>query len=124
MLPPASGEAGVADAVVEHVAAKAAGACPPVVVGVGVGGTFDTVAKLSKRALLRRVGEPGDECAVDLERSVLERVNASGVGPGGLGGRTTALAVHVETAPCHIASLPVAVNLGCCAMRTASVDLA
>ena len=124
MLPPSAGSHGVAERVAEAVVAKASGACPPVIVGVGVGGTFDSVGKLAKHALLRPVGEPGAGCAADLEAAILERVNASGVGPGGLGGRTTALAVHVETAPCHIAGLPVAVNVGCSAMRSAVVEIA
>lgn len=123
MLPPSAGSAGIADVVVEHVVTKAASACPPLLVGVGVGGTFDSVARLSKKALLRQVGRPGEGCAADLEREVLRRVNESGVGPAGLGGDTTALAVHVETAPSHIASLPVAVNMGCCAIRSATVEI-
>lgn len=124
MLAPAAGLEGVADFAVAHLAAKATGACPPLVVGIGVGGTFDTVAKLSKDALLRPVGTPGAACAQDLERVVLERLNATGIGPAGLGGRTTAVAVHVETAPCHIAALPVAVNAGCSALRSAHRELA
>ncbi len=94
-------------------------------VGVGVGATFDKVAGLSKRALLREVGsEAPSPATARLEARILEAVNASGVGPAGLGGRATALAVHVLTAPCHIAALPVAVNLGCSAMRSATIELA
>ncbi|MHB1340789.1 MAG: fumarate hydratase [Coriobacteriia bacterium] len=124
MLDPAAGADGVVNAVVAAVGAKATGACPPLVVGVGVGGTFDSVAKLAKRALLRRLDAPvADERLGAFEHRLLEAVNATGIGPAGLGGRTTALAVNVVTAPCHIAALPVAVNLGCSAMRTATVEL-
>ncbi len=123
MLDPAAGIAGVRDAVVNAVVAKGASACPPLLIGVGVGSTFDRVASLAKHALLRPIGSSGDPRAAALERELLEAVNATGVGPGGLGGSTTALAVHVETAPCHIACLPVAVNLGCCAIRSATVEL-
>lgn len=123
MLEPASGESGVRDFVVDTVASRAAGACPPVVVGVGVGATFDKVASLAKRALLRPVGAPPPESTGGIEREILDAVNASGVGPAGLGGDTTALAVHVLTAPCHIAALPVAVDMGCVAMRSATVEV-
>ena len=125
MLPPSAGRDGVERFVVETVVAKATGACPPLVIGVAVGGTFDTVAGLAKKALLREVGSPAEsDEAASFERELLEAVNATGIGPAGLGGRTTALAVHLVTAPCHIAALPVAVNLGCCAVRSAHVELA
>jgi fumarate hydratase subunit alpha len=125
MLPPAAGAAGVRNFVLDVVGSRGAGACPPLVIGVGVGSTFDKVAGLSKRALLREVGSPPpDARSALLEAELLEAVNATGIGPGGLGGDTTALAVHVLSAPCHIASLPVAVNLGCCAIRSARVELA
>jgi fumarate hydratase subunit alpha len=125
MLPPSAGAEGVRRFVLETVAAKATGACPPLVVGVAVGGTFDTVAGLAKQALLREVGSPAASTqAAELEAALLEEINATGIGPAGLGGRTTALAVHVVTAPCHIAALPVAVNLGCCAMRSAHREIA
>lgn len=124
MLEPAAGMDGIKRFIVERVAAKGSSACPPLVLGVGVGGTFDSVAKLAKKALLRPVGSAADDPRVAaFEAEVLEAVNALGIGPGGLGGRTTALAVHVLTAPCHIAALPVAVNLGCSAMRTATVEI-
>jgi fumarate hydratase class I/fumarate hydratase subunit alpha len=124
MLPPSAGEQGVRDFVINAVKAKATGACPPLVIGVGVGGTFDTVGALSKKALMREIGSSASSlAAAALERDLLEAVNATGIGPAGLGGRTTALAVHVVTAPCHIAALPVAVNMGCCAMRSAHRDL-
>ncbi len=125
MLDPSEGEAGVRRVVVETVRANAASACPPLVIGVAVGSTFDKAPVLAKRAILRRVGAPAfSERAAALEKELLDAVNATGIGPGGLGGRSTALAVHLVTAPCHIASLPVAVNLGCSAVRTASVELA
>jgi fumarate hydratase subunit alpha len=95
-----------------------------VIVGVGVGGNFEVAPLLAKRALLRPRGEPSphpDYAA--LEKTLLARINASGVGPQGLGGRTTALAVHIEHRPCHIASLPVAVNINCHAARHASVEI-
>lgn len=124
MLPPSAGLEGVCAFVLETVKANATGACPPLVIGVAVGGTFDTVAGLAKKALLRKIGSPAPTPEADaLEAELLEAVNATGIGPAGLGGRTTALAVHVVTAPCHIAALPVAVNLGCCAMRSAHREI-
>ena len=124
MLDPSAGRDGVARFVLDTVSAKATGACPPLMIGVGVGGTFDTVAKLAKKALLRPVGVPSADPAIaSLEAELLAGVNALGIGPAGLGGDTTALAVHVLTAPCHIAALPVAVNLGCSAMRSVTVEL-
>ncbi len=124
MMTPSAGVDGVVDLVVRQVERKAAAACPPLVIGLGVGGTFDTVGKLAKRALLRPIGTPNpDARAAAFERRVLDAVNATGIGPAGLGGDTTALAVHLNTAPCHIAALPVAVNLGCSAMRSVSIDV-
>ena len=125
MLPPSAGEDGVRRFVLETVEARATGACPPLFVGVAVGGTFDTVAALAKKALLREVGSPAESArSAALESALLEEINATGIGPAGLGGRATALAVHVVTAPCHIAALPVAVNLGCCAVRSAHREIA
>ena len=125
MLPPGVGAAGVRQTVIDCVREKAANACPPLLVGVGVGATFDKVASLAKQALLRPIGAqpPCAQVAV-FEEALLKRVNALGIGPAALGGAPTALAVHVETAPCHIAALPVAVNMGCCAMRSATIELA
>jgi fumarate hydratase class I/fumarate hydratase subunit alpha len=124
MLTPAAGYEGVSDFVVRTVEERATGACPPLLVGVAVGGTFDTVAGLAKKALLRRIGtSPASAEAAHVETRLLEAVNATGIGPAGLGGGTTALAVHLVTAPCHIAALPVAVNLGCSAMRSAVVEV-
>jgi fumarate hydratase subunit alpha len=114
MLPPAAGVEGVKKFVVERVQKAGSNPCPPVVVGVGIGGTFDRVALLAKKALLRPVGSHNaDPLYAELERELLTEVNRLGIGPQGFGGRTTALAVNVEYAPCHIASMPVAVNLNC-----------
>ena len=125
MLVPGAGKQGIVDELVRCVREKGANACPPLVIGVGIGGTFDKVAGLAKRALMRPVDEPAaDPHVAALEEELLAAVNASGVGPGGLGGRTTALAVRVATAPCHIAALPLAINMGCSAMRRTTVDLA
>ena len=124
MLPPGAGIAGVRRVVLETVAARATGACPPLLIGVGVGATFDKVGGLAKKALLRPVGSsPGNTRVAALEAELLAAVNETGIGPAGLGGDTTALAVHVASAPCHIAALPVAVNLGCCAVRSATVEV-
>ncbi|MBR2789090.1 MAG: fumarate hydratase, partial [Eggerthellaceae bacterium] len=124
MLPPSAGRAGVVREVLALVREKAANACPPLVVGVGVGGTFDAVAELASRALWREVGTPAvSPEAAALEAELLEAVNGLGIGAGAQGGSATALAVHVETAPCHIAALPVAIELGCCAMRRCTIEL-
>ena len=124
MLAPGAGMAGVSRVVLEAVEAKAAGACPPLLIGVGVGSTFDKVGGLAKKALLRAIGSSlGDPIVAALEADLLAAVNETGIGPAGLGGDFTALAVHVATAPCHIAALPVAVNLGCSAVRSVSVEV-
>jgi fumarate hydratase subunit alpha len=124
MLRPADGVEGVERFVVSTVERAGASACPPLVIGVGLGGNFERCALMAKEALLRPLGQPnGDEVAAALESSLLDAVNATGIGPGGMGGRITALAVHVETFPCHIASLPVAVNLNCHAHRHAEATL-
>lgn len=124
MLKPTVGAEGVADFVVDVVVRAGGNPCPPVIVGVGVGGNFETAPLLAKKALLRHVGEPHpDPRYATFERDLLARINASGVGPQGLGGTTTALAVHVEAYVCHMASMPVAVNLNCHAARHASVTL-
>jgi fumarate hydratase subunit alpha len=118
MLKPAEGVEGVKNFVIEQVRAAGPNPCPPVVVGVGIGGTFEKAALLAKEALLRPLGQshPDAEVAA-LEKELLEAINNLGIGPQGLGGRITALAVHVEVYPCHIASLPVAVNINCHASR-------
>ncbi|MDR2035737.1 MAG: fumarate hydratase [Coriobacteriales bacterium] len=124
-LPPSAGVEGVLDFVTDVVASGGVNACPPLVIGVGVGGTFDKVAGLAKHALLRPLGvvHPVKEIS-SLEHKLLARLNALDIGPGGLGGSTTALAVHIESAPCHLATLPVAVCIGCTALRSASITLA
>jgi fumarate hydratase subunit alpha len=118
MLKPSDGIEGVKDFVVETVENAGGNPCPPVVVGVGIGGTFEKCAYLAKKALLRPLGRRHtDPFYAGIEEELLTRINNSGVGPQGLGGRVTALDVHVETYPCHIASLPAAVNLNCHASR-------
>ena len=118
MLSPAQGRQGVLDFVVNAVDEAGSNACPPVIVGVGIGGTVEKTIMLGKRALLRKVGEPSpDTETAELEREILERVNKLGIGPMGYGGRITALAVHIEVFPAHMASLPVAVNLECHSCR-------
>lgn len=124
MLVPGAGRQGIVDELVRCVREKAANACPPLILGVGIGATFDKVAGLAKRALMRPVDEPASDPRVAaLEGELLAAVNATGIGPGGIGGHTTALAVRVATAPCHIAALPLAINMGCSAMRRATVSL-
>jgi fumarate hydratase subunit alpha len=124
MLSPAAGRQGVIDFVVDSVDKSGANPCPPTIVGVGIGGTADKAMALAKRSLLREVGAPHpDPEVVELEREILEAVNRLGIGPMGFGGRVTALAVHVEAFPCHIASLPVAVNLQCHSARYKSALL-
>ena len=114
MLRPSDGLEGVKEFVVRCVEEAGPNPCPPVVVGVGIGGTFDKAAYLAKKALLRNVDEPnGDPFYAELERELLESINKLGIGPQGFGGRTTALAVNIETFPTHIAGLPVAVNINC-----------
>jgi len=118
MLKPSDGEDGLVDFVVNHCKAVGPNPCPPIVVGVGIGGTFDRVAVNAKKALFRSLGKPNpDSRFADLERKILEKINDLGVGPQGFGGRTFALAVHIETYPAHIASMPAAVNLNCHASR-------
>ncbi len=124
MLTPAHGREGIRRFVLETVERAGPNACPPVIVGVGLGSSFDGVASLAKQALLRPLGQanPAPHLA-QLEAELLEAVNALGIGPQGLGGTVTALAVHVESAPTHIAALPVAVNLNCSAPRRAELTL-
>lgn len=122
MLTPAHGRDGVIDFVVETVKIAGANPCPPIIVGVGLGGTFEYASLLSKKAILRSVGiHNKDSNIAHLEDELLEKINKLGIGPQGFGGRITALAVHVETYPCHIASLPVAVNIECHSHRPKSV---
>lgn len=122
MLKPADGIEGVKDAILTAVKDAGPNACPPMVVGVGIGGTFEKCAVLSKKALTRESGSHSDIPYVrDLEEEMLEKINALGIGPGGLGGKTTALAVNINTYPTHIAGLPVAVNICCHVNRHISV---
>lgn len=122
MLKPLVGKAGVIDFVVDTVVSAGGNPCPPVVVGIGIGGNFEKVTYLAKKALLRTIGELNpDPRYQELEAEILEKINASGVGPQGIGGTNTALAVHILTYPCHIASLPVAVNINCHAARHANI---
>lgn len=114
MLKPADGIEGVKDVILTAVKDAGPNACPPMVVGVGVGGTFEKCALLAKKALTRPVNERSDIPYVrEMEEELLERINKTGIGPGGLGGSTTALAVNINTYPTHIAGLPVAVNICC-----------
>lgn len=124
MLTPSKGRQGIIDSVVDCVKIAGANPCPPLVIGVGVGGTMDKAAVISKVALLRETGAPSanPDCAA-LERDILERVNQLGIGAQGLGGLTTALAVHVESYPTHIGMLPVAVTVQCHSVRHGSVLL-
>lgn len=120
MLTPSAGRAGVVDFVLQTIKSAGGNPCPPVVVGVGLGGNFELAAMLAKEALLRPLGEPATHPEdVALEKELLEKLNATGIGPMGLGGAVTALAVHVASHPCHIAALPVAVNLDCHSHRHA-----
>ncbi len=122
MLTPAHGRDGVIDFVVNTVKTAGANPCPPVIVGVGLGGTFEYATLLSKKAILRPVGSRNnDSNTAHLEDELLEKINKLGIGPQGFGGKVTALAVHVETYPCHIASLPVAVNIECHSHRPKSI---
>lgn len=124
MLAPGAGRQGVIDVVMQCVREKAANACPPLIIGVGVGSTFDKVAGLAKMALMRPLDQPTqDEDAAQLEEELLVLINQTDIGPAALGGQTTALGVRVNTAPCHIAALPVAVNMGCSALRRATYEL-
>jgi fumarate hydratase subunit alpha len=114
MLTPAQGLEGVKEFILETVSLAGANPCPPVIAGVGIGGTMEMAALLAKRALLREVGTVNpDPFQADLETELLSEINKLGIGPQGLGGRCTALAVHIMTYPTHIAGLPVAVNLSC-----------
>ncbi len=124
MLNPSDGVEGVIDFVVETVRKAGANPCPPMVVGVGIGGTMDKAAVISKKALTRDITKRNpDEYYANLEKTLLEKVNMLGIGPQGMGGTTTALAVNVETYPTHIAGLPVAVNINCHATRHAVVEI-
>jgi fumarate hydratase subunit alpha len=118
VMPPAKGRQGIIDFVVDLVDESGSNPCPPVIIGLGIGGTTDKAMTLAKKALFRRIGEPNpDHEVAELEKEILQRVNSLGIGPMGYGGRTTALAVHAEVFPSHIGSLPVAVNMQCWCAR-------
>lgn len=124
MLKPADGVEGVKRFVVETVKAAGSNPCPPIVIGLGIGGTFDKAAALAKHALLRPIDQPNaDPYYAGLEKELLETINALGTGPQGFGGRTTALGLNIETMPTHVAGLPVAVNISCHVTRRASIVL-
>jgi fumarate hydratase subunit alpha len=118
MLTPAAGRQGIIDAVVKAVDDAGSNPCPPVIVGIGIGGTAERAMELAKKSLLRKVGAPSPDAEnADLEKELLKRINALGIGPQGFGGRITALAVHIETFPAHMASMPLAINMQCHAAR-------
>ena len=124
MLTPAEGVEGVKAWVIECIKTAGPDACPPLVAGVGIGGTFEKAALLSKKALFRELGSPNPDPTVDaLEKELLDRANRLGIGPQGYGGDTTALGIHILTYPCHITSLPVAVTIECHAHRHKEVSL-
>jgi len=124
MLTPTDGAVGIVEAIVERIQEAGGKPCPPLILGVGLGGNFEKAALLAKEALLRPLGQPNDDPQLaELEQRILEAVNATGVGPMGLGGGETALAVHLLSHPCHIASLPVALNVQCHAARHQSVAI-
>ncbi|MDR0288016.1 MAG: fumarate hydratase [Clostridiales bacterium] len=124
MLKPSDGRDGVIDFAVSHISNVAANSCPPIVVGIGLGGTMEKAAILAKKALLREVGENNpDPFYKELETCILEKINALGIGPAGFGGRTTALAVNIEPFPTHIAGLPMAINTCCHVLRHKEIIL-
>ncbi len=124
MLKPSDGLAGVEDFVVNRVWEAQANPCPPIIVGVGIGGTMERAAFLAKKSLLRKVGEKNNDGELaEMEKRLLKKINELGIGPAGLGGRSTALAVHVLMDPCHIASLPVAININCHSSRHGEILL-
>jgi len=124
MLTPSDGVEGIKRFVVQRVKESGSNPCPPTIVGVGVGGTFEQAALLAKRSLLRPLGSRNPEPELDqLESEILDEINRLGIGPQGLGGRTTSLAVHVLMMPCHIASLPLAVNIQCHAQRHKEAEI-
>jgi len=124
MLPPAAGENGMKEFVLQTIRQGGSNACPPLIVGVGVGGTMDKAAFISKKALLRPLGDSHPQPHIArLEEELFQEINRLGIGPQGLGGKTTALAVHIETYPTHIAGLPVAVSVNCHAHRYATFNL-
>ncbi len=124
MLKPADGREGIVKTVVEWMVQAGPNPCPPTIVGVGIGSDFERCAILAKKATLRRVGEPNpDPELAEMEREILIKINRSGIGPAGLGGITTSLAVHIEMEPCHIATLPLAINMACHVNRHKEIEI-
>ncbi|MBI5181991.1 MAG: fumarate hydratase [Nitrospirae bacterium] len=124
MLKPTEGTDGIKSFVIDTVKEGGINACPPLIVGVGLGGNFEMCAILAKRSLMRQIGQPNKKVEIaSLEEELLKEINKLGIGPAGFGGKVTALSVHIETYPCHIASLPVAVNLNCHASRKKALIL-
>ncbi|MFQ3548380.1 MAG: fumarate hydratase [Armatimonadota bacterium] len=124
MLTPAEGKDGVIKFIVDQVKKAGSNPCPPIILGIGLGGTLEKACLLSKKALLRNIGSVSNNpIDAELEEEIFREVNKTGIGPAGLGGNTTALAVHVESFPCHIASLPLAVNISCHAARHVKLSL-
>lgn len=124
MLKPTEGREGIKSFVIDTVKEGGINACPPLFVGIGLGGNFEMCAILAKKSLMRPIGQPNKKMEIaSLEEDILKDINKLGIGPAGFGGKVTALAVHIETYPCHIASLPVAVNLNCHASRKKALVL-
>ena len=124
LLAPAEGWAGIKKFVVNRIAEAGSNPCPPVIIGVGIGGNFELAPIMAKKALLRLLGEPHPDPAIaKLEAELLDAVNQLGIGPMGLGGETTCLDVKIAVAPCHLASLPLAVNVQCHSARHKEVEL-
>lgn len=124
MMKPSDGLEGIKKYIIDRVRESGSNPCPPIIVGVGIGGTFERSALIAKKALLRPLGTPNPDPELDkLEKELLTSINKLGIGPMGLGGRTTALAVHVIVEPCHIASLPLAVNIQCHSARHKEITL-
>lgn len=123
MLNPTAGREGITDFIIKVIKDAGGNPCPPLLIGIGIGGTFEKAALISKKALIRPLGQPNpDKAIAEFEKDLLDKINATGIGPMGLGGKTTALAVHIETYPTHIAGLPIAVNLCCHAVRHATAN--
>lgn len=124
MLTPTAGWKAIMKMVIETIKNAGASACPPLIVGIGIGGNFETAPLLAKKALLRPIGSKSDDPEIaDMETQLLEEINKTGIGPQGLGGRVTALAVHINMMPCNIASLPLAINIQCHTNRRVRIDL-
>lgn len=124
MLFPTSNKEDIVNVVLEHVKEYGPNACPPLIIGIGIGGTMEKAVYLSKKAILRPLNSRNEKSHLrELEEEILEKVNSLNIGPGGLGGKTTALDVHIESYPTHIAGLPIAINLQCCAMRFGEIEI-